>query len=407
MPVVIAGAGLVGAAVAFLLPQLPWVGPAVAATVGVLGGWAAWSIEQQALQLRMRQDDAFQALKEAETDRKRFEHRLTEAGGHLQARTGELEAAKDRVQELSSRLQAAESELQRARARVAEVEGQLRAAQTAASPAGDPHQLTRLQLELDRERDASRRAREQLQEQLGVVQRSLEEVSRERDKSVKAVDELRVMVARYEEGPDRDTQTLLEELTEGFGRSAASMEEAFQALSGMNQGLKGIADNVEQLASNAEESASSILEMAAANDEVAESMFNLASSVQETASAIEEMTYSVREVAKSIEALSGTAEETSAAMNEMDISIQQVENNANETAQLSEEVVWAAEGGVDAINQTIEVINLIKTYSGDGVAVIGRLGESISEIGKILSVIDDVSEQTNLLALNAAIIAAQ
>jgi methyl-accepting chemotaxis protein len=41
------------------------------------------------------------------------------------------------------------------------------------------------------------------------------------------------------------------------------------------------------------------------------------------------------------------------------------------------------------------------------VTVISRLGERISEIGKILSVIDDVSEQTNLLALNAAIIAAQ
>ena len=39
--------------------------------------------------------------------------------------------------------------------------------------------------------------------------------------------------------------------------------------------------------------------------------------------------------------------------------------------------------------------------------MIGRLGERIHEIGKILSVIDDVAEQTNLLALNAAIIAAQ
>src|SRR5690606_10210487 len=156
-----------------------------------------------------------------------------------------------------------------------------------------------------------------------------------------------------------------------------------------------------------EESSSSILEMAAANDEVAESMFNLAASVQQTATSIEEMAFSVREVANNIDALSGTAAETSSAMNEMDIWIQQVENNANETAQLSEEVVWAAEGGVDAINQTIQVITLIKKSAQDAVSVIARLGERIGEIGKILSVIDDVSEQTNLLALNAAIIAAQ
>ena len=196
-------------------------------------------------------------------------------------------------------------------------------------------------------------------------------------------------------------------LADRLEASDANMDDTNSAMSEMISGLRGIADNVELLASNAEESSSSILEMAAANDEVAESMFNLAASVQETAISIEEMTFSVKEVAKNIEALSSTAEETSSAMNEMDISIQQVENNANETAQLSEEVVWAAEGGVDAINQTIEVINLIKNYSADAVEVIKRLGARIRQIGKILSVIDDVAEQTNLLALNAAIIAAQ
>jgi methyl-accepting chemotaxis protein len=199
------------------------------------------------------------------------------------------------------------------------------------------------------------------------------------------------------------TSGLEREVTETLA-GVQGLRETAEELGG---GLKGISTSVEMLASNAEESSSSILEMAAANDEVAESMFNLAASVQQTATSIEEMTFSVKEVAKNIEALSGTAEETSSAMNEMDISIQQVENNANETAQLSEEVVWAAEGGVDAINQTMEVINLIKQSAADAVAVISRLGGRIDQIGKILSVIDDVSEQTNLLALNAAIIAAQ
>lgn len=203
------------------------------------------------------------------------------------------------------------------------------------------------------------------------------------------------------------SKSVLSDMEEQFGNNLESLTESRAALGEMSTGLKAIADHVELLATNAEESSSSILEMAAANDEVAESMFNLAASVQQTAISIEEMTFSVKEVAKNIEALSTTAEETSSAMNEMDISIQQVENNANETAQLSEEVVWAAEGGVDAINQTIEVINLIKTYSADAVSVIHRLGERISEIGKILGVIDDVAEQTNLLALNATIEAAR
>src|SRR5207247_2827766 len=61
----------------------------------------------------------------------------------------------------------------------------------------------------------------------------------------------------------------------------------------------------------------------------------------------------------------------------------------------------------DAINQTIEGINKIKAASEEAVRVIANLGVKIGEIGKILTVIDDVAEQTNLLALNAAIIAAQ
>jgi hypothetical protein len=105
--------------------------------------------------------------------------------------------------------------------------------------------------------------------------------------------------------------------------------------------------------------------MAATNDEVAESMLNLAASVQETATSIEEMTFSVKEVAKNIEALSLTAEETSSSMNEMDV----LDPAGREQRQRDRAAVRrggvGAEGGVDAINQTIEVINRIKTSSAE------------------------------------------
>ncbi|MEE9386448.1 MAG: methyl-accepting chemotaxis protein [Nannocystaceae bacterium] len=244
-----------------------------------------------------------------------------------------------------------------------------------------------------------------LQEEIVALRQQLAGANRERDEARAALAALEHAGASANWDPDAHTSLL--RLRTGLRGVRDGSLGTSHSLTDMTTGLQGIAENVELLAANAEESSSSILEMAAANDEVAESMFNLATSVQETAISIEQMTFSVKEVAKNIEALSTTAEDTSSAMNEMDISIQQVENNANETAQLSEEVVWAAEGGVEAINQTIEVINLIKTYSADAVSVIRRLGGKISQIGGILSVIDDVAEQTNLLALNAAIIAAQ
>lgn len=296
-------------------------------------------------------------------------------------------------------------------------------------PAGDPAALERLRGDLESAKQAARDAETAARTAKEQASSLEAELAAARAEAAAAKDEAskQALLARHVDeaapqplAPDevvapRPASTAasafapeaIDGLERQLGDALGNLDETRSAMDNIDQGLKGISESVELLASNAEESSSSILEMAAANDEVAESMFNLAASVQQTATSIEEMTFSVKEVAKNIEALSSTAEETSSAMNEMDISIQQVENNANETAQLSEEVVWAAEGGVDAINQTIEVINMIKLSSADAVSVISSLGGRIEEIGKILSVIDDVSEQTNLLALNAAIEAAR
>ncbi|MCH9683890.1 MAG: chemotaxis protein, partial [Deltaproteobacteria bacterium] len=319
--------------------------------------------------MRDERDEARSKAKAAVDDKSRIERNateITERHGDLEQRAAELRQSRDEAQnqldDARKALERVRADLEESRQAVTELEGM----GADGTSAGQVRELQSRVVELEQEVDSRRK---QSSDSLGG------------------------------QGPDRMYTEL--------GEALATIDHILQAMTEMNDGLKGISESVELLASNAEESSSSILEMAAANDEVAESMFNLAASVQQTATSIEEMTFSVKEVAKNIEALSTTAEETSSAMNEMDISIQQVENNANETAQLSEEVVWAAEGGVDAINQTIEVINMIKNSAADAVSVISRLGGRIDEIGTILSVIDDVSEQTNLLALNAAIIAAQ
>jgi len=193
----------------------------------------------------------------------------------------------------------------------------------------------------------------------------------------------------------------------GVGEQVSAVEETSSSMEEMLTSLKGIAKNVENLAASAEESSSSILEMAATNEEVAGNMENLAASVEQTTTSIEEMAYSIKEVARNIEDLSRTAEETSSAMNEMDVSIDQVEMHANETEKLSAEVADAARGGVDALRKVIGGISRIAESSKVTEDVIDALGQKIKTIGKIVTVIDEVTEQTDLLALNAAIIAAQ
>jgi methyl-accepting chemotaxis protein len=91
----------------------------------------------------------------------------------------------------------------------------------------------------------------------------------------------------------------------------------------------------------------------------------------------------------------------------MNMSISQVENNAENTANLSEEVRADAERGAEAVKKTIQGISRINDTTQQAFSVMEALGKKVQAIGQVLTVIDDVTEQTNLLALNAAIIAAQ
>ncbi len=193
--------------------------------------------------------------------------------------------------------------------------------------------------------------------------------------------------------------------------TAQTVETAISAMELAAQQLaKSMADvgtNLDDLSANAEESSSSVLEMAAANDEIAENMFTLSASVEEAAQAIGQMTSAIKDLAAHVDQVAAAAEETSASMNEIDVSIRQVENLAAETAKLSGNAAQRANRGAESVRKTISGIQVIRDSTRQTVDIIADLVNKIGEIGKILTVIDDVSDQTNLLALNAAIIAAQ
>jgi methyl-accepting chemotaxis protein len=106
-----------------------------------------------------------------------------------------------------------------------------------------------------------------------------------------------------------------------------------------------------QMASNASETSAQANVVSAASEQVSKN-------VQTVATGVEEMNAAIRDIAK----------------------------NATDSARVAEQAVTAAESA----NTTI-----------------GKLGESSSEIGKVIKVITSIAEQTNLLALNATIEAAR
>ena len=187
----------------------------------------------------------------------------------------------------------------------------------------------------------------------------------------------------------------------------AIIDETYNSIDHLNNGVRKITDNVEALSASSEETSSSMLQMVASMEEVSRHTDTLWGSVEETASATNQMVSSINEVDQNVLYLTNFVTDTSSSMVEMSASIAQVEANAAQSYNLALAVADAAESGMKAVRETIEGMEQVRSSVIEANAVVSRLGDRSVAIGKILNVIEDVAEQTNLLALNAAILAAQ
>ncbi len=195
---------------------------------------------------------------------------------------------------------------------------------------------------------------------------------------------------------------------EGIGHQLQISKKTSSSIETMNASFLKVLARVEELSLTAQTSSPALIEMSAATAQVADSTSNLASYVEDTASALLEMSSSIKQVVEHINSLTNNMSDTTVSFSRMNTSINEIENNAKESALLTEKVSQDAdELGRGAIEKTIEGMDNIKKAVERSSSVIFKLGERTEYIGKILTVIDEVTRQTNLLALNAAILAAQ
>ncbi|QXD16096.1 HAMP domain-containing methyl-accepting chemotaxis protein [Rhodocaloribacter litoris] len=96
-----------------------------------------------------------------------------------------------------------------------------------------------------------------------------------------------------------------------------------------------------------------------------------------------------------------------AAFEEMARTIAENARQAAHTAEVATQSGAVAREGGAIVAQTVEKIRQIAGVVGRSAEKIEHLGASSGEIGKIVSVIEEIADQTNLLALNAAIEAAR
>jgi methyl-accepting chemotaxis protein len=187
----------------------------------------------------------------------------------------------------------------------------------------------------------------------------------------------------------------------------AIVDQASHSIEKSDADTRVIVERMEDLSASAEETGSSILEMAASLEEVSHHMDALHASIEEMSSAAGEMAQSIASIDVTLETLRAFAAETASSMTEMDASIRQVRESARKSAQLSQGAATDAEGGQVAVMETVAAWSAVRETVREGSTRMTALGERSREIGKILSMIEDVAGETHLLALNAAILAAQ
>ncbi len=99
--------------------------------------------------------------------------------------------------------------------------------------------------------------------------------------------------------------------------------------------------------------------------------------------------------------------QTSATVEELAQTSSQIADNSESVVRVAERTLASAEEGMQAVHETsagIEDIRLSTKQSSDRILA---LGERSQEIGRVLTIIDEIAEQTKILALNAAIEAAR
>ncbi|TVQ98812.1 MAG: PAS domain-containing protein [Desulfovibrionales bacterium] len=125
------------------------------------------------------------------------------------------------------------------------------------------------------------------------------------------------------------------------------------------------------------------------------------------ASAAEELAAQVEQASRGAEEQRDRTGETATAMEEMNATVLEVARNASQAAEASDLSRTKAMEGAKVVGESVAAINKVQQQSEELKANLGRLGQQATQIGRIMTVIEDIADQTNLLALNAAIEAAR
>lgn len=206
----------------------------------------------------------------------------------------------------------------------------------------------------------------------------------------------------------RDIGESSREISGAVSRQLRAVEDTSSSIKEMDAFIKAVVEDTDALSISSNEVASSARATSSSVDEVKINIEKLFYSGSSTASSINEIAISINQVASHVDELFKKTEDVVSAILEIGAKVRDVENYARTQAELAEKVREDAEDlGLASVVKTREGMETLNEEVHSASIVVNMLGERSKEIGKILTVINDIADSTHLLALNATILAAQ
>ena len=215
-------------------------------------------------------------------------------------------------------------------------------------------------------------------------------------------------ISREVSTASRQIESSSREIAEAVKKQIQAAEDTSSSIKEMDASIKTVAEEAEALRSSSREVSDSVHTMSNSVEDVRVNIDKLFISASSTNSSINEMAVSINQVASHVDELFRNTEEVVSSIIDISDNVKEVETYARSQAELAEKVrVDAEDLGMASVVKTREGIEKVSEEVASTSLVVNRLGERSKEIGKILTVINDIADTTHLLALNATILAAQ